>query len=66
MTPKQALEWLISELGPDEAEAALARCIKHLDSLDAIIVTRFDASDPRRQKFRQAVRILIEEAKGLK
>lgn len=66
MTTKQALEWLIEELGTDEADATLSLCVVHSDALEQIVIARFEPSDPRRQTLRQAVRILIEEAKGLK
>lgn len=66
MTPKQALEWMLSEFGEEHAQSILVRCSLHPDALEAIVTTKFNASDKRRQKLRQAVRVLSEEMKGLK
>lgn len=66
MTPKQALEWLIEELGTDKTNETLLVMAVSPDTLEQNAKAWFKPCDPRRQKFRQAVRILIEELKGLK
>ena len=66
MTPKQALEWMLAEFGSVHTNSILTRCSLHPDALEAIVTTKFNASDLRRQKLRQAVRVLSEEMKGMK
>ena len=66
MTSRDALEWMLSEFGSVHTNSILVRCSLHPDALEAIVTTKFNASDKRRQTLRQAVRVLSEEMKGLK
>ena len=66
MTRDDAWSWLCAHLGPMKAETVIRQCLKHSDALEAIATTIFHASDPRRQKLRQAVRALMDETKGTK
>jgi len=63
MTPLDAFSWLSAHLGHDKAEVAVQRCLKHEDALEAIAVSLFHASDPRRQTFRQCIRAILKELK---
>lgn len=63
MTALDAFSWLSAHLGHDKAETAIMRCLKHEDALEAITVSLFHASDPRRQTFRQCIRAIIKELK---
>lgn len=66
MTSRDALEWMLAEFGEDQASTILKRCQSQPEALEAIVTTKFNASDKRRQKLRQAVRVLSEEMKGIK
>ena len=66
MTSRESLEWMLAEFGSVHTNAILTRCISQPEALDAIVTTKFNASDKRRQKLRQAVRVLSEEMKGMK
>ena len=64
MTPTQAYQWMMAEFGEIETDSILHLCARNEHALEAIVVTKFHACDPRRQMFRRAVRALIEEMKG--
>ena len=66
MTTKQAIVWMWAQFGEVEAETIIKRCAKMPDALEAVVQTQFHACDPRRQKLRQAVRVLVDEMKGNK
>lgn len=59
MIPEEAWSWLQAHLGDQKALATVAMCEQYPDKLEAIVVTMYHASDPRRQQFRQAVRALV-------
>lgn len=60
MTPKQALEWVMNEFGGQRAELILRLLINNQNELDAIVVSNFSATNPKRQIFRAALRVLLD------
>lgn len=66
MTSRAALEWMLSEFGSVHTNAILTRCISQPEALEAIVITKFNASDKRRQTLRIAVRVLSEEMNDIK
>lgn len=60
MNHEEAWSWLCAHLGDRKAMATVAICEQYPDKLEAIVVTMYHASDPRRQQFRIAVRTLME------
>lgn len=66
MTSRAALEWMLAEFGSVHTNAILTRCISQPEALEAIVTTKFNASDKRRQTLRQAVRVLSEEINEIK
>lgn len=61
--PETALQWLATVLGPEMANLLMQRCAKAPETMESVVVAAFPASDPRRQTFRQCVRLLLETHK---
>lgn len=62
MTYHDAFSWLSAHLGASKADSTVRRITIEPESIDEIVKGEFHASDPRRQVFRQCLRVILDEA----
>lgn len=61
MNPRQALEWMELEFGAQRSDLMLKLLLRNQSELEAIVISNFSASNPKRQKMRIALNAILEK-----
>lgn len=62
MTYQESFDWLRAHLGASKADSIVRRITIEPESIDEVTKAEFPAHDPRRQVFRNCLRVILEQS----